>query len=74
MTQEQVTKILTTICEDNENNDGNVKIEIVHGSANIYTVIDAANHAWDINDGILMCCTDHGARWIACDSIHCICV
>lgn len=71
MTQEQVTRILTDICEDNEKNDGCVKVEIMHGH-NSYTVIDARNNAWDINDGILMCCTDHGTRWVDVESIHCI--
>ena len=26
----------------------------------------------DINNGILMCCTASGTRWITCESIHCI--
>ena len=72
MTQEQVTRILTDISKDNENNDGQTKILIMHGSSNDYTVVEARNNAWDINDGILKCCTDHSTRWISVESIQCI--
>lgn len=72
MKQEQVTHILTAICEDNENNDGCVKVEIMHGH-NSYTVIDATYPAWELEpEGILRCETAHGTRWISLESIHCI--
>lgn len=69
MTPQQIDHILSSICEDN---DGNVKIEIMHGH-NSYTVIDADLSAWELEpEGILRCETSSGTRWIDCQSIHCI--
>ena len=72
MTKEQVTRILTDICEDNEKNDGCVKVEIMHGARN-YTVIDATYPAWELEpEGILRWETSSGTRWVAVERIHCI--
>lgn len=72
MTKEQVTRILTDICEENEKTDGCAKVEIMHG-ARSYTVIDATYPAWELEpEGILRCETSSGTRWVDVESIHCI--
>lgn len=74
MTQEQVAHILVDICEDNEKNDGCVKVEIMHGAQG-HTVIDATYPACELEpEGILRCETSSGTRWVDVESIHCICV
>lgn len=75
MTQEQVTRILTAICDDHDGKPDSSRpnIEIMHGPANSYTVIDATFPAWELEpDGILRCETSSGTRWITVESIHCI--
>ncbi|MBQ8713095.1 MAG: hypothetical protein IJ551_09810 [Prevotella sp.] len=74
MTQDQVNSILTAICDEYEDKDlTRPNIEIMHGPANGYTVIEATFPAWELEaDGILRCCTSNGTRWIAVESIHCI--
>lgn len=76
MTQDQVRRILTAICDEHDGKpDGSrPNIEIMHGPANSYTVIDATFPAWELeNGGILRVeTTSGGTRWITCESIHCI--
>lgn len=76
MTQEQVNHILTAICDEHDQKpDGSrPNIEIMHGPANGYTVIDATFPAWELHEpeGILRCETTSGTRWIDIASIHCI--
>ena len=74
MKQEQVNAILTAICDEYESKgDTRPNIEIMHGPANGYTVIDSTFPAWELEpDGILRCETNSGTRWITVESIHCI--
>lgn len=76
MTQDQVQRILTAICDeyDGKPADSRPNIEILHGPADSYTVIDATFPAWEIDiEGILRVeTTSGGTRWITCESIHCI--
>jgi len=74
MTQEQVKRILTAICDehDGDRDDCRPNIEIMHGYGQ-YTVIDATFPAWELSDdGILQANTSSGTRWIACESINSI--
>ena len=74
MTQEQVKRILTAICDEHDGDrDGSrPNIEIMHGYGQ-YTVIDATFPAWEMSDdGILTAHTSSGTYWITCESINCI--
>jgi len=73
MTEEQVKRIITAICDehDGDDDDNRPNIEIMHGYGQ-YTVIDAVFPAWGISDGILQANTTGGTRWIACESINSI--
>lgn len=74
MTQEQVERILTALCDehDGDREDSRPNIEIMHGYGQ-YTVIDATFPAWDVSDdGILTAHTSHGTRFIDCGKINCI--
>ena len=73
MTQDQLTRILTAICDEHDGDpeESRPTIEIHHGYRS--TVIDATFPAWEISDdGILTAHTSTGTRWITCESINCI--
>lgn len=74
MTEQQLQTILTALCDDHVNTpaESRPNIEIMHGPANSYTLIDADYPAWEIADGILTASTSHGTRFIDIASIHCV--
>lgn len=74
MTKDQLTRILTAICDEHDSDpeESRPNIEIMHGYEQ-YTVIDATFPAWEISDdGILTAHTSSGTCWITCESINCI--